>query len=81
MVLYEMNVTDVVSGPVEEKDNSAETGEDSSSTDSKNDADMLTALQSHPFVVIQERSTGSFNEYIIHRLEEPKMADIKRYCN
>ena len=78
-MLYELNVTDVVSGPVDEKDTSPETGEGSTSTPGQNDADMLTALQSHPFVVIQERSTGSFKEYIIHRLEEPKMADIKRY--
>ena len=79
MVLYELNVTDVVSGPVREEEASDESGASSSSTDTgQNDADMLTALQVHPFVVIQERSTGSFKEYIIHRLEEPKMADIKR---
>jgi hypothetical protein len=65
--VYETTLTD-----------NGENGESSSSTPSVSDADMLTALQVYPFVVIQDRATGAFEEYIIHRLEEPKMADIKR---
>lgn len=39
---------------------------------------MTQSLQIYPFVVIQDRATGEFKDYIIDRKEEPKNADIKR---
>jgi hypothetical protein len=39
---------------------------------------MTQALQIYDFVVIQDRATGAFKEYIIDRKEDPKNADIKR---
>ncbi len=39
---------------------------------------MTQSLQIYPFVVIQDRVTGEFKDYIIDRKEDPKNADIKR---
>jgi hypothetical protein len=39
---------------------------------------MTQSLQIYPFVVIQDRATGVFKDYIIDRQEDPKNADIKR---
>ena len=39
---------------------------------------MTQSLQIYPFVVIQDRATGAFKDYVIDRKEEPKNADIKR---
>jgi hypothetical protein len=80
-IAWALNVSDTRSGNLEADGAATEPGQNQHEQVHHNRTDdhmMTQALQVYPFVIIQDRITGDFKDYIIDLKEDPRNADIKR---